>query len=43
MFEKESCLFMLELLVGQMASAVATFVRWWPMVQQKQDRAFNPL
>ena len=43
MFEKESCLFMLELLVGQMTSALATFVRWGPMVQRKQDHAFYPL
>ena len=26
-----------------MASILATFVRWWPMVQRKQDRAFYPL
>ena len=29
--------------VGQMASALAAFVRWRPMVRQKQDRAFYPL
>ena len=34
--------FMLDLLVGQMVSALAIFVRWWLMVQRKQDRAFYP-
>ena len=33
MLERQSCLFMLELRVGQMASALATFVCWWPMVR----------
>ena len=28
---------------GQMASALATFDRWWPMVRRRQGRAFYPL
>ena len=43
MLERQSCLFVLELRVGQMSSVLATFVRWWPMVRRRQDRAFYPL
>ena len=42
-FRKGFMSFHAEVSDGPDASALATFVRWWPMVRQRQNRAFYPL